>query len=184
MNAPGLGFPLDKRATALTSLGIGNWNRREKPSRIGMLWILENLAPRTNFNDLPEIHHRHTMGYPLNNRHVVTDEYVGKSAFFLQFHHQINDLSLNGDIKRGNRLVGNENIGVSRKSTRYTDALTLPARELMWITMCMFWPQTYIPKQFHYTLVNFRPFASPWVINGSAIEKPTVRRGSRDANGS
>ncbi len=147
-----------------------------------MLWILENLAPRTNFNDLPKIHHRHTMGYPLNNRHVVTDEYVGKSTFFLQFHHQINDLCLNGDIKRGNRLVGNENIGISRESTRYTDTLTLP-RKLMRITMRMLWLQTHVPKQFHYTLLDF-PFASPWVISGSAIEKPTVSRGSRDAKGS
>ena len=43
-----------------------------------MLGLGEHLIHRSGLHNLPEIHHRHTIGEVAHNVQVVTDEHVGE----------------------------------------------------------------------------------------------------------
>src|SRR5205814_10476150 len=49
----------------------------------------------------------------------------------LQLHQQIDDLRLYGHVERRHRFVGDDQRGVQRERARQTDALVLPAAELV-----------------------------------------------------
>jgi len=66
----------------------------------------------------------------------MRDEDVGEAELALEVVQQINDLRLDRDVERGRRLVGDDNVGLKRKSARDADALALAAREFMRVEIC------------------------------------------------
>src|SRR5262245_14830117 len=67
----------------------------------------------------------------------MRDENVGETQLFLQIFQEIDDLSLNGDVERGHRLIADDKGRFHRKGSRYADPLSLTARKLMWIARRM-----------------------------------------------
>ena len=60
------------------------------------------------------------------------NEHIGQAAFFLKIHQQVKDLRLNGHVQRRHRLIADDE-GIQRQRTRYADALTASAVQLMGI---------------------------------------------------
>ena len=65
-----------------------------------------------------------------HHRKVVGDEQIGEAELVLQVLQQVDDLGLDRDVERGDRLVENEQARLQRQCPRDADALLLPAREL------------------------------------------------------
>ena len=59
----------------------------------------------SNFYDLTEIHHRHTVRDMPHHGKIMRDEQVGQPHIALQILQQIDDLRLDGDIERRNCLI-------------------------------------------------------------------------------
>ena len=62
---------------------------------------------------------------------VVGDEDVREPELPLQVLEQVEDLRLHGDVERRHGLVADDQLRVDRERARDTDALALPARELV-----------------------------------------------------
>ena len=83
------------------------------------------------FNDPPEIHDEHALAEMAHHVQVVADEKERQTQLRAQVRKQIEDLRLHGNIERGDRLVGNDEIRPARKRAGNSDALALAARELV-----------------------------------------------------
>ena len=64
----------------------------------------------------------------------MRDEQVRQAELLLQIAQQIDDLRLNRDVQRRDRLVTEDEVGVQRERARNADTLALAAGELMRIT--------------------------------------------------
>src|SRR5690349_15873258 len=62
-------------------------------------------------------------------------EQVGKAQLLLQVLQKVQDLRLDGDIERRNRLVADQQFRPQRQRARDADTLTLPAGETVRITL-------------------------------------------------
>ena len=62
---------------------------------------------------------------------VVRDEDVRQPELRLEVLQQVEDLRLDGDVERGDRLVADDQLRVDRERPRDADALPLAARELV-----------------------------------------------------
>jgi len=83
------------------------------------------------FHQVAQVHHADVVGNVLHHRKVVGDEQVGEFQFFLQIHQQVDNLRLNGDIQRRQRLVAHDELRVQRERARDADALALAADFLL-----------------------------------------------------
>ena len=70
-----------------------------------------------------------------HHREIVRDEQIGEPEPLLQVDHQVDDLRLDVDVERGDRLVGDDEIGLDRERARDRDALALAAGELVRIAL-------------------------------------------------
>ncbi|MNU64624.1 hypothetical protein D3C71_539060 [compost metagenome] len=113
-----------------------------------MLRVLENCGSRADLDDFAQIHDRHPMGDAFHHRHVVTDEEEGDAERRLQFHHQVDNLCLHGNVQRRDGLIGDDQLRVQHKRTRYADALTLAAGELVWKSFDRIRPQADAAQNF------------------------------------
>src|SRR5262249_20754154 len=93
------------------------------------------LAGVRQLDDLPQVHHRHAGRDVLDDLQIVGDENVGQPELALQVHQQIDDLRLNGDVERADRLVGDYQPRPYRYTGRDTKALPLTAGELVGVTV-------------------------------------------------
>ena len=72
------------------------------------------------------------------------DEDDGQTQLFLQIVQQVDDLCLHGNVQRGNRLVGDDELRLHHQCTGDADALTLTAGELMGIAAGMLVGQAHL----------------------------------------
>lgn len=63
----------------------------------------------------------------LHHRQVMGDEEEAEALLLLQFFEQVDDVGLQADIQRGNRLVTNDEVRCGDQSARDGRALPLPA---------------------------------------------------------
>jgi hypothetical protein len=82
----------------------------------------------------------------------MRDEEAGQPKPLLQILKQVDDLGLYRDVKRGNRLIGNDKLRVERKRSRNSDSLTLPPAELMRIAAGMIRLEPDQSQQFYHSL--------------------------------
>ena len=82
-------------------------------------------------DDFSQIHHGNVICYVAHHCQVMTDKEVGKGKLGLEIGEQIDDLRLNGHVKRGDRLVANNQAGIECQRTGNSDALTLTAGEFV-----------------------------------------------------
>ena len=89
------------------------------------------------FYHFSEIHDSDTVGDVLHHRQVMGYEQVCESKLVLKVFQKVDDLSLNGNIKRGDRLVTYYEFGIGCKRPGNSDSLSLAAGELMRVSRCV-----------------------------------------------
>ena len=72
-----------------------------------MLAIGEDHSCRGLLNNLTAIHNYNVVSHLVDNTEIVSDEYDSRTVLTLKIIHKSEYLSLNGNVKRGSRLVGN-----------------------------------------------------------------------------
>ena len=68
----------------------------------------EELLGRRDLDDLADIHHGHAIADMLHDGEVVGDEEIGQPEVVLQVEQQVDDLRLDRDVERRDRLVGDD----------------------------------------------------------------------------
>src|SRR3954454_8158407 len=107
-------------------LGGPGYGFDESPG-IGMGWTIENVVDWAALDELSAIQEVHTVGDLAGHREIVRDEHVGKSELLPQSGEQVEDLRLDGDVERGDRLVADDHLRLDRECARDRDALALAA---------------------------------------------------------
>jgi hypothetical protein len=88
----------------------------------------------------------------LHDAEIVRDEEIGEAELALQILQQVDDLRLDRDVERRDRLVADNELRIERERPRDADALALSAGEFVGIT-------------------------APWMSSGSMMMSATVMRG-------
>ena len=88
-------------------------------------------------DQLAQIHNTDAVGDMLDNAQVMRDKEVGQAHLLLQVLKHIDDLRLNRDIQRGDRLIADDELRVHSQRTGDADTLTLTARELVRVAVGM-----------------------------------------------
>ena len=91
----------------------------------------EDLLLRRHLDDLAEIHDGNAMRHVLDNSQIVADEEQREAELPLQILQQVDDLRLDGDVERRDRLVAHDQFGFRGKGPGDADALALAAREFV-----------------------------------------------------
>ena len=109
---------------------IGHRHRRQQHARVGMARLQVDLVGVAEFDDATEIHHRDAVGDVLHHREIVGDEEIGQPELALEIEQQVEDLALDRDVERGDRLVAQHQLRTQRDRAGDADALALAAGEL------------------------------------------------------
>ena len=80
---------------------------------------------------MPLAHHVDAVGHAAHDAKVVRDQQHGHAELALQRLQELEDLRLDGDVERGGRLVGDQQIGLVGQRHGDHDPLTLAAGELV-----------------------------------------------------
>ena len=98
---------------------------------IGMAGRLEERGRRTRLDDRAVAQHRDPIRQMRHHGEVVADEEVGEPVPAAQVRHQVQDLRLDRDVERRDRLVGNDQLRPGDQRPGDGDPLPLAARELV-----------------------------------------------------
>ena len=94
---------------------------------------------------------------------------------------QVEDLRLDRDVERRDRLVGDDQLRLQRQRARDADALALAARELVRVAVVVLGVQADgVHQLLHRALALALALLEPVDANGSAMIVPTVLRGFSD----
>ena len=74
------------------------------------------LVRRGDLDDRPEVHDGDAVGDVTHDREVVRDEEVGEVELRLERLEQVEDLRLDRDVERGDRLVGDDEVGLTESA--------------------------------------------------------------------
>ena len=88
--------------------GIRNRHGSKQRSGIRVQRIVVQRLPIGNFHEPAEVHHGHAVGDVAHHGQVVGDEKVGQPVLGLEVLEQVDDLRLDRDIERGDRLVADD----------------------------------------------------------------------------
>ena len=106
---------------------------RQKMLRVGVARPVEHLVDRAGLHDLPVGHHAHPIGHLAHDREVMGDQQHRHAETLLQLLEQLQDLRLDGDVERGGRLVGDQQVRLVGERHRDHHPLALAAGQLMGI---------------------------------------------------
>ena len=114
---------------------IGFGHGGEQRDGVGMLGVLIQILGIGDFHDPPQVHHRHAVGKMLHHCEVVRDKQITELQFALQVLKEIENLRLDRDIERGDRLIADDELGLKGECPGDADALPLAAGEFMRIAV-------------------------------------------------
>ena len=97
---------------------------------------MQHVGSRALFDDDAVLHHHHAVGDLGDDAEIMGDEHDRGLAALLQVADQFQDLRLRGDVERGGRLVGDQELWIERQRHRDHGALALAARQLVRIGLC------------------------------------------------
>ena len=106
-------------------------HRRQQRLGVGVQRHLEQARLVGHLDDAAEIHDRDPVADVLDHRQIVRDEQVGQLELVLQIHQQVDDLRLDRDVERRDRLVADDQLRVQRQRAGDADALALAAGEFV-----------------------------------------------------
>ena len=98
-----------------------------------MYGILKQLVGAGKLQTLTQIHDHDVVGDVLDDAEVVGNEHIGQAHFVLQVHQQVQDLSLNGHVQRGHRLITDDELGIHGQGAGDADTLAAAAVQLVGI---------------------------------------------------
>src|SRR5215471_11631856 len=116
---------------------IGDRDRRQQRLGIGMQRRRIEVFSRRDLDDAAEIHHRDACADVLDDRQIVRDEEIGQPELLLQVFQQIDDLRLDRYVERRDGLVAHDQLRRYGEGARDADALPLPARKFVRVTVHM-----------------------------------------------
>ena len=109
------------------------------------------------------------------------DEDDRQAELALEVAQQVEDLRLDRDVERRDRLVGDQQLGLERERAGDADPLALAAGELVRVAVVVLGVQPdRLHQLLHARLRSPLPSCSPWITNGSAMIEPIVLRGFSD----
>jgi hypothetical protein len=82
---------------------------------------------RSHLDQLAQVHHRNAVAHVPHHREVVGDEDERQPELPLQAAQQVEHLSLDRDVERRDRLVGDQQLRLERDRAGDADALSLAA---------------------------------------------------------
>ena len=100
-----------------------------------VLRVLDDLADRTELDELAQFHHREVVHRLGHQPHVVADEDEARADLALNLAQGLHDLALGDDIERGGRLVGDDEVGFQADADGDADPLLHAARQLVRIEL-------------------------------------------------
>jgi len=95
--------------------------------------LVEQRLRLRDLDDPAEVHHRHAVTDVPHDAEIVCDEQVGQPELLLEVFHQVENLCLDGDVKRRHRLVGDDEVRIDRECAGDPDPLALPPGEFVWV---------------------------------------------------
>jgi hypothetical protein len=111
--------------------GVGDRHRRQQRLRVRVLRLARQPLGVGDLDDPTQVHDGDAVADVLDGRQVVGDEQVGQVELVLQPLHQVEHLRLDRDVERGDRFVGDDEVGLARQGAGDADALALTAGELV-----------------------------------------------------
>ncbi len=87
----------------------------------------DDRARGTELDDAAEIHHRDPVADMRDHGEVVRDEQIGEAELAAQGGEQFDDLRLDRNIQRGDRLVADDEVRMQHQRAGDADALALAA---------------------------------------------------------
>ena len=141
-----------------------------------------DLLLASHLDDAPEVHHHDPVGDMADHCEIVGDEQIREVFLFLQVLQQVDDLRLNGNVKRRNRFVCNDKARINGNGPGDTNALALSAGELPRVAIHDSWatgrPRSRSSATRSRFFVRLRTMPKAW--RGSAMMSAMLRRGLSD----
>ena len=103
----------------------------EQALRVGVPGPRKQLASRRLLDLAARVHDDDVLGHLGDDAQIVRDEHDRRADAALELAHQIEDLRLHGDVERGGRLVGDQQLGIAGERHGDHDALAHAARHLV-----------------------------------------------------
>src|SRR5215211_5573131 len=103
--------PLD-RQQSLTSWPVETRYRPKQAPGVRVRWPVEQLFGTAILHGPAGVHHQHVIGELCNDPEVMGDQYDRGVELPLKVADQVEDLGLNGDVERGGRLVGDQQVRI------------------------------------------------------------------------
>ncbi len=120
-----------------------------------------------------------------HHREVVRDEQERQLVLLLQFLQQVDDLRLDRDVERGDRLVAHDEGRLHRQRARDAHALALAAGEFVRVALRHVLEQPHLRQQLrHLRARRLAVGTSRYTRIGSAMISPMVMRGFNELYGS
>jgi len=94
----------------------------------------EDLRSRSLLDGTAEIQDQHCVGEMPHHVQIVRDEHQREPEFVAKVHQQVQDLRLDRDVERRDRLVGDQDSRPQHERTRDRNALALPTGEHVRVT--------------------------------------------------
>jgi hypothetical protein len=88
-----------------------------------------------HFNDFAQVHHHDPMAEVFDYSQVMRDKKEGDTALLLQILQEVDDLRLDGNVQRANRLITDEQFRFNSQSARDSNSLALTAAEFVRIAL-------------------------------------------------
>ena len=111
--------------------GVRHRNGGDQAAGVGVDAVGDELKAVGQFHQLAQVHDADAVGDMLDHAQVMGDEQVGQAHLGLQVLEHVDDLRLDGNVQRRDRLVADDELGVHGQGAGDAHALPLPARELV-----------------------------------------------------
>ena len=109
--------------------------RAEQRLGVGVLGVVEEVERRCVLDDLTGVHDDDVVRSLGDDAHVVRDDDHRHVVLVAQVVEEVEDGGLNGDVERGRRLVGDQQLRIARERDRDHHALAHPAREAVRVVL-------------------------------------------------
>ena len=143
----------------------------------------EEVVDGGELDDDAEVHHGDAVGDVPDDAQVVRDEDVREAEVPLQVVEQVDDLRLNRDVERRDRLVGDDQLRVQRERAGDADPLALSAGELVRVPVQVGRGEPDDLEQLLHLLPHLRPRADPvdpeWIADDLHDTLAGIQRCSR-----
>ena len=101
--------------------------RSQQRLGVGVLRVAEHPACLADLDDPPSVHDRHAVGDLGEDSELMCHEQDREIKLVTQVEEQVQQLRLDGNVERTDRLVSDQQLGPDRERTRNGDSLALAA---------------------------------------------------------